>query len=151
MKILMVCLGNICRSPMAQGVLENLAQLHHLSWEIDSAGTNGYHNGEHPDPRAIRAAQKRGIDISRQISRQIKMADLDYFDWILAMDDHNLSYLKSMCCTNEQRGKIKLLMEFAQDAPQMFVPDPYNDHRFDDALDLIELAGKAILANFTKD
>lgn len=147
----MVCLGNICRSPMAQGVLENLVRRHNLSWEIDSAGTNGYHNGEHPDPRAVKAAQKRGLDISHQISRQIQIADFDYFDWILAMDDKNLSYLRSMCRNDKQLGKIKLLMEFATDAPQLFVPDPYYDNRFDHALDLIELAGKAFLANFTHD
>ncbi|MBK9378826.1 MAG: low molecular weight phosphotyrosine protein phosphatase [Saprospiraceae bacterium] len=89
MKVLMVCLGNICRSPMAQGVLEQKLFERGLSWKVDSAGTNGYHDGESPDPRAIKCAATHGIDISNQISRKITPDDFLDADLICVMDDMN--------------------------------------------------------------
>ena len=140
MKILMVCLGNICRSPMAQGVMEKCIQEYQLNWSVDSAGTNGYHNGEHPDSRAIREAKKNAIDISRQISRQVNHSDLNEFDLILAMDSNNYSYLKSMCKDPHQLSKIHLLMEFAYPGKNKSIPDPYYDNSFDKSLNLIKEA-----------
>lgn len=148
MRILMVCLGNICRSPMAQGVMEHLVACEQLQWTVDSAGTNGYHDGEAPDPRAIRATQFRGIHIESQVSRKISSSDLDDFDIILAMDRSNLSYLLSMCKSEQQTKKIRLLMEFAHFGLSDQVPDPYYDNRFDLALDLIESACKGFVNEY---
>lgn len=148
MKILMVCLGNICRSPIAQGVMEKCIETHRLDWFVDSAGTNGYHNGEHPDPRAIQEAKRHDIDISNQISRQIKHADLDSFDLILAMDSNNLNYLKSMCKNSQQSSKICLLMDFAFPGQNIAVPDPYYDHSFDQAYQLIKTACNSMVEEF---
>jgi protein-tyrosine phosphatase len=130
---------------MAQGVMEKCIESHQLDWYVDSAGTNGYHNGEHPDPRAIREAKKHQIDISKQISRQIKHADLDLFDIILAMDSNNLSYLKSMCKNSEQSSKIRLLMDFAFPGKNKAVPDPYYDNSFDHAIQLISVACNSMI------
>lgn len=146
----MVCLGNICRSPMAQGVLESLLEKYKLHWQIDSAGTNGFHNGEAPDPRAIKAIGKRGIDISRQISRKIRYEDLDEFDLLLAMDETNLHYLNSMCKNDHQKNKLKLLLAFNDDPKFKNIPDPYYDNSFDHALDLIEKACESLVANIQK-
>jgi protein-tyrosine phosphatase len=150
MKVLMVCLGNICRSPMAQGVLEKYIVQHQLNWLVDSAGTNGYHDGEHPDSRAIQAAKKMNIDISQQISRQIQTSDLDQFDLILAMDTNNLNYLKSMCRNAHQLSKIQLLMEFASGSNKLTVPDPYYDNSFDHALGLIHDACTGLIRHYEK-
>lgn len=133
---------------MAQGMLEQKVATNQLPWLVDSAGTNGYHDGESPDPRAIQAAAKRGISIHRQISRRIQIADLDRFDLILAMDRSNLSYLHSMCTKPGQLKKIRLLMEFAEQGNWEIVPDPYYDNRFDHALDLIEVACDGLVKHF---
>ncbi len=148
MRILMVCLGNICRSPMAQGVMEHMVASEQLQWTVDSAGTNGYHDGEAPDPRAIRATQFRGINIESQVSRKISSSDLDDFDIILAMDHSNLSYLLSMCKSEQQTKKIRLLMEFSPTGLSDHIPDPYYDNRFDFALDLIESACTGFIKEF---
>jgi len=89
-KILMVCLGNICRSPLAQGVMEQKVQLHGLhNWTIDSAGTGNWHVGNPPDPRSINTARKHGLDISKQRARQFSIHDFENFDVIIAMDQKN--------------------------------------------------------------
>ncbi len=141
----MVCLGNICRSPMAQGMMEHLIAERGLDWKVDSAGTNGYHNGEAPDPMAIAEAKANRMDISKQISRKITLQDLDRFDLILAMDEDNYSYLKSMARNSVQLSKIHLLMSFASPAPVLSVPDPYYDGRFAHALQLIREACEGLL------
>lgn len=138
MKILMVCLGNICRSPMAQGVMERTIAEHALDWTVDSAGTNGYHDGEGPDPRAVREARRHGIDISRQRSRKIRQSDLEAFDLILAMDRQNLLNLHAMCHHPSLKSRIHLLMDYAYPDQQVQVPDPYYDDRFAEALQLIQ-------------
>src|SRR5690606_38658263 len=95
MKILMVCLGNICRSPMAEGIMRHLVEEKGLDWEIDSAGTGGWHIGEAPDPRAIATAKKHGIDISRLQARKFTYRDFGNFDHIFAMDDRKSTRLNS--------------------------------------------------------
>jgi protein-tyrosine phosphatase len=85
----MVCLGNICRSPLAEGVMQHLANKHGLDWRVDSAGTGGWHVGEGPDRRSVRAAQNNGIDISQQICRKFRKSDFDEFDLIFVMDKSN--------------------------------------------------------------
>ena len=89
MKILMVCLGNICRSPLAHGIMQDRIDMHHLPWEVDSAGTGGWHAGEAPDFRSVLEAKKHGLDISKQRARKITSGDFELFDLILTMDAQN--------------------------------------------------------------
>lgn len=125
MKILMVCLGNICRSPLAEGILKNKLTSHENSWIIDSAGTSGFHNGELPDPRSIKIAADYQIDICDQRSRQIKESDLDTFDLIYAMDNSNYQDLMASCSSDCQRAKISMIMNMTDPASNINVPDPY--------------------------
>jgi protein-tyrosine phosphatase len=146
MKVLMVCLGNICRSPIAQGVLENKvlqAGLH--DWEVDSAGTSGYHDGEGPDYRAIKECKQHGIDISHQISRRLTHADLDHYDLILAMDRHNKRDIIARCTTEEQKAKVKLALDYALPDEDAEVPDPYYDNRFALVYKLLDTSMESLL------
>jgi protein-tyrosine phosphatase len=128
MKILMVCLGNICRSPLAHGVMEHLAHKNGLNWEIDSAGTGNWHIGAQPDRRSIAVARKHGIDISGQTCRQFEVADFERFDQILVMDYSNLNDVKALARNEEEHKKISLFLK------DKIVPDPYHD---DDQFDLV--------------
>ncbi|WP_353197214.1 low molecular weight protein-tyrosine-phosphatase [Parapedobacter defluvii] len=123
MKILMVCLGNICRSPLAHGVLQHLVQRSGLNWIVDSAGIGGWHVGNPPDHRAIAVAKRYGIDISGQRAQQFHPSHLDAFDHILAMDRENLRSLMARTKTTEQRARIQLFLEDSE------VPDPYYDNQ----------------------
>lgn len=125
MKILMVCMGNICRSPLAEGIMKSKLPETFL---IDSAGTIAMHEGQHPDKRAIKTAENHGIDISRQRARQIKKVDLKSFDKIFCMDLQNLEEVISLAENEEERKKISLLLEAAGSINlEMEVPDPYWD------------------------
>ena len=142
-RILFVCLGNICRSPMAEGTFRHLVQregLEHLI-EIDSAGTGAWHIGEMPDERAMAAAAMRGIDISDQRARKVRQEDFEYYDLLLVMDQENHMNLIRMA-PPEQRYKVKLFLEYAPDQPDREVPDPYygGPQGFDYVLDLVEAA-----------
>ncbi len=128
MKILMVCLGNICRSPLAHGVMEHLAHQNGLNWEIDSAGTGNWHIGAQPDRRSIAVARRHGIDISGQTCRQFEVADFERFDQILVMDYSNLNDVKALARNEEEHKKISLFLK------DKIVPDPYHD---DDQFDLV--------------
>jgi protein-tyrosine phosphatase len=124
--ILFVCMGNICRSPSAQGVFEKLLDDKGLSaqFEVDSAGTHSYHIGNLPDPRSIAAASKRGIDLSRQRARKVKSRDFARFDWVIAMDNDNYHDLLHIC-PNTMHNKVHKMMDFASDKQYSEVPDPY--------------------------
>jgi len=115
--ILMVCLGNICRSPLAEGILKN--KLPKKNFRVDSAGTSGYHIGKAPDIRSVEIAAKNGIDISNQKARKFTADDFDRFDKIFAMDRRNLNHIKQMANTMEDSKKVSLLLGNDQ------VPDPY--------------------------
>jgi protein-tyrosine phosphatase len=133
MKILMVCLGNICRSPLAHGVLQQLADDKGLGWTIDSAGTGGWHIGNPPDDRAIAIAKDHGIDISGQQAQQLGSGHFDRFDHIFAMDRANLRSLLTTAETADQRARIQLFL------PDKEVPDPYyDDDLFEIVYQLIE-------------
>ncbi len=122
--ILFVCMGNICRSPLAEGILRNLAEsaaLHQLT--VDSAGTGGWHRGDAPDPRSIAMARRHGIDISLQRARQVTAADFETFDLVFAMDENNLANLLRLS-SERHRHKIHLFMEYAAGHREN-VPDPY--------------------------
>ncbi|WP_312076205.1 low molecular weight protein-tyrosine-phosphatase [Chryseobacterium sp.] len=123
MKILMVCLGNICRSPLAEGIMKSKLS---ESFEVDSAGTIDMHEGSRPDKRSIEVASKNGLDISYQKSRPIKPYDLEYYDKIFCMDKNNLRDVISMTKNEEQRQKISLLMQDLNlKQYPLEVPDPY--------------------------
>lgn len=147
--ILLVCMGNICRSPTAEGVLRALVEREGLdAWlEIDSAGTHGYHVGEPPDERAHRAAMRRGYDLSQLRARRVSDADFVRFDRILAMDMDNLSLLER-ACPAEHRHKLGLFLEYAASFDDREVPDPYygDGDGFERVLDLIEDAARGLIA-----
>ncbi len=151
-KILFVCLGNICRSPTAQGVLEKLLSEKRLQdrFIIDSAGCHDYHAGEPPDRRAIKAAALRGIDISTQRARKIEIEDFQKFDFIFAMDKENLRYLKKIAPKNS-KAEIKLFLDYAPELNTDEVPDPYygGSEDFERVLNLLEVAGARFIDSFT--
>jgi protein-tyrosine phosphatase len=141
-------MGNICRSPSAQGVFEKLLESRDLihQFEVDSAGTHSYHIGSKPDIRSIRFAQLRGIDLSQQKARKVKQADFINFDYILAMDTENFFNLNKIC-PSEYRSKIYKMMRFAPNTGFLEVPDPYygGDKGFNIVLDLLEQASVGLL------
>jgi low molecular weight protein-tyrosine phosphatase len=149
-RVLLVCLGNICRSPTAEGVLRHLAAqaAPHLKIQIDSAGTADYHIGAPPDLRSQRAALRRGIDISGLRARQVTQNDFVRFDLILAMDRENLRELEAMKPANS-RASLKLFLEYAPDLNLSDVPDPYYRDAgvFDEVLDLTAAASRGLLAS----
>ncbi|MEH6491095.1 low molecular weight protein-tyrosine-phosphatase [Halopseudomonas sp.] len=146
-RVLFVCLGNICRSPSAQGVFEARLQERGLQsrYQVDSAGTGGYHEGEAPDRRATAAARKRGYDLSKQRARAVRDSDFAEFDLILAMDQSNLDNLLARAPATA-RSRIRLFMSIAPELPQE-VPDPYfgGEQGFEQVLDMLETAADAWL------
>ncbi|MGH8378544.1 MAG: low molecular weight protein-tyrosine-phosphatase [Gammaproteobacteria bacterium] len=146
--MLFVCMGNICRSPTAEGVFRKLHQdlAPQLNVQIDSAGTHAYHVDQPPDERAIFAARKRGIDISGHRGRVVRRNDFSGFDYILAMDQSNLSRLQRLRPANS-KADVRLLLEFAEDCEIKEVPDPYYGGAtgFDQVLDLTQQGAMGLL------
>jgi protein-tyrosine phosphatase len=147
-KVLFVCMGNICRSPTAEGVFQKLVAdegLDHLI-SIDSAGTHAYHVGSSPDNRAQAAAKKRNIDLSRLRGRQIIVDDFDAFDYVLVMDGSNLRDVLALQ-EKVQTAQVQLFLDFAANAQVREVPDPYygGTNGFEYVLDLIEDASRGLL------
>ncbi len=139
MKILFVCLGNICRSPTAEAVFRKKASTLGLNYHFDSAGTAGYHIGEKSDPRSIKHAEKRGYEM-KHLARQVQVADFHNFDLIFAMDHSNLQNLIQIAHTQELQSKVKLLTEYSKNFNSDHVPDPYygSSEAFEHVLDLVE-------------
>lgn len=152
-RVLFVCMGNICRSPTAEGVTRAIAERQGLtdSFEFDSAGTHGYHIGNPPDKRARQAAATRGYDLSALKARQVNEFDFVRFDHILAMDRDNLELLRQ-ACPAEHRAKLRLFLEFASGSEVREVPDPYygGPEGFDLVLDLVEDAASGLLKQLGK-
>ena len=148
MKILFVCLGNICRSPTAEAVFRAVAarEAPELLVEVDSAGTAGYHIGEPPDLRTRQAASRRGYDMSSLRARIVEPRDFEDFDFILAMDRENLKVLNHRAPV-QARDRVRLFLEFAPDAATTEVPDPYygGPNGFEEVLDLVEAATHGLL------
>ena len=148
MKILFVCLGNICRSPTAEVVFRAVAarEAPELMIEVDSAGTAGYHIGEPPDLRTRQAATRRGYDMSLLRARIVEPRDFEDFDFILAMDRENLKVLNHRAPVHA-RERVRLFLEFAPDAATTEVPDPYygGPNGFEEVLDLVEAATQGLL------
>lgn len=151
--VLFVCMGNICRSPTAQGVFTHLLTRHGLEDRVlvDSAGTHGYHVGGPPDPRARAAAERRGIDISGQRARRLDRDDFDSFHFILAMDRENLDMIETICPPH-RRDRVQLFLEYAPDLGIDEVPDPYygGTAGFERVLDMIEAASAGLLEHIRK-
>ena len=150
MRVLFVCLGNICRSPTAEGVVRQRLEEHGLADRVvlDSCGTGPWHVGEPPDARAQQAARKRGIDLSALRGRQLEAADFETCDYLLAMDADNLSVLERQAPANCQ-AHIGLLMEFAGE-PGVAVPDPYYEGGFDGVYAMIERAADGLVATLSQ-
>jgi len=147
-KVLFVCMGNICRSPTAEGVFRHLLRQKSLDdrIEVDSAGTHGYHVGEAPDQRTQRAAASRNYDLSDMRARKVAAQDIEYFDLILAMDHNNLDVLKRIC-PRDKHERLGLLMSYSKNFDDDEVPDPYYGlgHGFDLVLDMVEDAADGLL------
>lgn len=138
MKILMVCLGNICRSPLAEGILKSKVSSNRFY--IDSAGTSAFHEGELPDPRSIAVAKKHNIDITDQRSRPFIVKDFDRFDLIYAMDNSNYSNICNLARTEEDLGKVKLILNEIPPKNNLDVPDPYygGDNGFENVYQMLD-------------
>lgn len=152
MSVLFVCMGNICRSPTAEGVFRRLLAEEggDLLVDVDSAGTHGYHVGASPDRRAQAAALRRGIDLSMLRARQVNIGDYERFDLVLAMDEENLAMLHAQCPV-ALRSRVHLFLEFGT-LRERNVPDPYygGDNGFERVLDLIEDAARGLLAELRR-
>lgn len=147
-RILFVCMGNICRSPTAEGVFRKLLaeRAPELEVVIDSAGTHGYHDGAPPDPRACRAAERRGIDLRPLRARRVTPEDFERFELVLAMDEQNREFLLEVC-PPEYQHRVRLLLEFAPHLSLREVPDPYygGSTGFERVLDLVEEAAVGLI------
>ena len=153
-KVLFVCLGNICRSPTAEGVFRTVVDREGLGdrVSVDSAGTGSWHIGSPPDRRAQAAARQRGFDLSGQRARQAKAGDFQRFDYVIAMDSENHRELASLCPAGEEH-RLHMLMDFAPQFDRRDVPDPYygGDGGFDAVLDMIEAASAGLLADIREN
>lgn len=139
MKVLMVCLGNICRSPMAHGILRERIKEGKIEADVDSAGTGNWHVGESPDDRAAAVAKKNGVDISDLRARQLQTEDFSAYDWILVMDAKNYEDAKGIAPENA-RAKLVKLTDYHPDSSVNRVPDPYLEGGFDSVFDIIHTA-----------
>ncbi|MDM8559386.1 low molecular weight protein-tyrosine-phosphatase [Candidatus Parabeggiatoa sp. HSG14] len=151
-KVLFVCMGNICRSPTAEGVFTFMVKQAGLNnkVDIDSAGTHDYNIGKPPDSRSQAAALKRGIDLSGLRARQVTSADFNQFDYVLAMDRYNYEILQSLCPPGHEH-KLHLFLSFAPKLNTREIPDPYEgDNGFDHVLDLVEAASSGLLTEIQK-
>ncbi len=147
-KILFVCMGNICRSPTAEGVFRSLVASQNLSGEfvIDSAGTHAFHIGNAPDPRARQYAKQRGINLDSLKARQVCVQDFDEFDYVIAMDGYNRELLLEHA-PKAQQHKVVMMMQYASTYSETEVPDPYygGDNGFERVLDMLEDAATGLL------
>ncbi len=152
--VLSVCMGNICRSPTAEGVFRKLVSDAGLGDKIhiDSAGTHAYHSGEGPDRRARAAAERRGVSLAGLQARRVADTDFENFTYIVAMDEDNLLALQS-ASDEVHHSKVRLLLEFSESMPESEVPDPYygGSAGFERVLDLVEEASKSLLEQVRKE
>ncbi len=149
MRILMVCLGNICRSPMADGWLRYYTDKHQLAIEVDSAGTANYHIGKQPDERMRKWSKTYGVNIDNLNARQFKVVDFDKFDRIFVMDESNYSTIIRLARDENDREKVSLYLNELYPGENREVPDPYygNDNDFKQVIELLDQTTKAFLKN----
>jgi len=142
----MVCLGNICRSPLAEGIMRAKLDERQLPWEVDSAGTSGWHNGEPPHTGSIHVSKMHGIDISGQKSRKFIATDFESFDVVFVMDKKNREDVLALAKSEEQRSKVKMILDYNDNSNFEEVPDPYYDNRFELVYQLLEDACENFLS-----
>lgn len=146
MRILMVCLGNICRSPLAEGIMQKKLHLAHLEGTVDSAGTGHWHVGQAPDSRSIATARRHGIDISSQRGRQISGRDFQHFDYIFVMDTQNYRDVTRLAADDADKAKVSLILEQAYPGEARSVPDPYwDDNGFESVYQMLDEACAAFI------
>ena len=150
MRILMVCLGNICRSPLAEGIMDHYAKESGLFWEIDSAGTGGWHTGEHPHQLSRKVAKHHGIDISRQRARVFVREDIHRFDRIFVMDQSNYEEVKRICGNEWNEEKIDYLLNQLEPGKNNEVPDPwsYPEEKYHEVFELIKNACRSFINGY---
>lgn len=153
MRILMVCLGNICRSPLAEGIMKEKAKKYKLKIDVDSAGTAAYHEGELPDPRSMDTAQKYGIDISDQRARKFETADFHEFDKIFAMDQSNYYDIVNQAQNDQDVQKVEMILNTLYPGEDKPVPDPYYGGKdgFDNVFDMLDRACEKIAIDIQKN
>ena len=153
-RVLMVCMGNICRSPLAHGVFERMVKEEGLSHliEVDSSGTHSWHVGNPPDPRSQEVAMRHGLDLNYQQARKVTSADIDDYDYIIAMDRDNLAILQALAKNKESLNKIALFLDFAEGIELSEVPDPYygGPGGFDHVYELVEAAASGLLQSINQ-
>lgn len=149
-KILFVCLGNICRSPLAEGIMLHLKDLHDLKIQIDSAGTSNYHIGEAPDRRTIANAARNGVDLSALRARQFQASDLNEFDHIYVMDKSNLRNVLALAKNDTQKNKVQLFLHSVYNDPDLEVPDPWHggEKDFEDVFQMVWRACERLRLQF---
>tara|TARA_A100000171_G_scaffold53040_1_gene75732 strand:+ start:7731 stop:8180 length:450 start_codon:yes stop_codon:yes gene_type:complete len=145
-KILMVCLGNICRSPLAEGILKSKVDTSKI--EVSSAGTGGWHVGELPDPRSIEVAQQHGLDITNQRGKQFSTYDFEIYDHIFVMDNSNYRDVVKLATSASEKEKVQLILEETHPGKKLDVPDPYygGDQGFENVYTMLEEACEKIAA-----
>lgn len=150
MRILMVCLGNICRSPLAEGILQEKATLAGLRWQVESAGTNGYHDGEAPHPLSQKVARLNGIEIGHQRSRKIRPEDFERYDRIYVMGEDVMEDVKRIAKNKFDPNKIDLLMNEWQPGKNLEVPDPWYgpEPGYHEVFEMIEKACEAVIQKY---
>jgi len=141
----MVCLGNICRSPLAEGILSRMAENEGVNWQIDSAGTGSWHVGESPHHGSVDIAFQNGIDITNQRARQFSKGDFSHYDLILAMDSENYRDIVSLASNEIEKKKVELILNYSHPGTNMAVPDPYFTGGFGKVYSLLEDACKHVL------
>ncbi|MDC1317844.1 low molecular weight phosphotyrosine protein phosphatase [Candidatus Thioglobus sp.] len=150
-KVLFVCMGNICRSPTAEGAFRSIVEKNSKSqyFEIDSAGTHAYHIGNSPDQRSQQAAINHGVDLSNQRARHVHESDFYYYDYIIAMDSDNLERLKSIH-PSESHSKIELMLNYSKEHYGASVPDPYYEGKFDEVFEMLYSACTSFFESIVK-
>lgn len=151
MKLLFVCLGNICRSPLAEGIMKHKIVELGLDWEVDSAGTGGWHAGDLPDSRSIQVAKKHGIDLTYQRARKLRSIDYEAFDRIYVMDSMNYQDVKRLA-NEDEYDKIELIMNEVEPHRNINVPDPYygEGDGFENVFQMLDSACDAIIKKYCK-
>ena len=141
----MICLGNICRSPIAEGVMRKLIDEKGLDWYVQSVGTSGFHQGEKPHAESIAVSAANGIDITNQRSQKLNKIHLETFDLLIVMDQQNYNNTIRLCSSPQQESKVKMLLNYSYEGENRAVPDPYYEGGFENVFNMIKEACEALI------